>query len=340
MKDFESSIGKSLRAYKKSAILFAAIRLELFDSLASHTELDELAEDVSVPPERLLVILDALESIGLVVRDGKNWSSTPEAHSYLRVGDPGNYLAFVRYHSAVAEHWFRFANLFENGSTKAIRKELREKKDASFERDYSDVLRRMSEAIIEHDFPFAEVLPDTGIFIDMGCGPAMMSMNFLKRNPKWRAVLIDHVRVRESVTRTRLSVGGVPESQVTLQIHSLLEDRHNLHDTADVVYMGHVIHELDDEEAALALKCAYRYLKRGGTLVILDFDCPRNISDNPSVSLFAASVLLFTGRAVRARSSEAVAKLVEDADFDRPPAIRRVASGVSYESFLLTTLRT
>ena len=81
-----------------SKALFAALNLNLFGHLADgRTSLDSLADTTGVAPNRLTTLLSTLASVGLVVRNGQNWTNAPAAARYLVPGQPAYFGDYYRF---------------------------------------------------------------------------------------------------------------------------------------------------------------------------------------------------------------------------------------------------
>ena len=78
------------RAYAESAVLYAALDLELFTHIAGGADTDSaLARALDITPLNVERILTACLALGLIVREGERLVNAPDAERFLVRDRPG-----------------------------------------------------------------------------------------------------------------------------------------------------------------------------------------------------------------------------------------------------------
>ena len=90
-----SQIGYGFMASK---VLFAALDLDLFTRLAAGPKLlARLAGESGIAENRLLTLLTACVSLGLLVKSESGYANAPASQTYLVQGAPACYADYFRY---------------------------------------------------------------------------------------------------------------------------------------------------------------------------------------------------------------------------------------------------
>ena len=332
MSNFEGFIGSSMRAYKLSAIIIASVRTGIFDAIeASSGNPEGIAAHTGIRVDRLNVILDVLNAAKLVRWRSKKVSLASSAKRYLCRSSEDYCGDIALYHYYCAPAWFSLSDVLL-GKKNALRIDmLFASKD--FLRVYMNALRRITDDIVSCILNVLPTPQNHGLLVDMGCGPASFPVAFIKQNQSWRAKIFDILPVRDDIRQTLLQQ-GVSASQIRFRQADVLANPNLLPHDADLVYLGHILHEYPDYQARKLVELGYKTLRKGGTLCVLDFDHQRGGTTGLPEAMFHASVLLFCGRAVRARGSQELCKLFTGIGFGRV-RVEKLPHRVSYPMIVL-----
>jgi demethylspheroidene O-methyltransferase len=255
-----------------SQVLFACVRLKLFDVLAEGPKtLDEVAKRVDLPPEGALRLLRAAASLRLVAPCGDKRYALGELGAAM-IGNPG-IAAMVEHHSMV------YADLADpvallRGETKrtalsdywayAANADAAKSDDQSI--DGYTALMSDSQALIAGDVLDAYSLKDHRCLLDVGGGDGTFLVSAAKRWPHLRVILFDLPAVAERA-RARFEREGIAD-RATAVGGDVMRDP--LPEGADVVSLVRVLHDHNDAEALKIIKAARRVLPPGGTLLVAE----------------------------------------------------------------------
>ena len=106
-------------AYWGSATLIAAVRLKVFDHLATGPLTPEqLASDLNASPVAVESLLIALLSLDLVCRgEGERYSNAPLSQAFLVSGEPSSIAGALLYNADVYPLWGQLHEVIERGDT-------------------------------------------------------------------------------------------------------------------------------------------------------------------------------------------------------------------------------
>jgi hypothetical protein len=255
-----------------SRVLLSAVELRIFGLLAQTGPMDaeELRDRLCLHQRGARDFFDALVALGMLEREDGRYSNTAEAGLFLDPAKP-TYLGGVLEMSSVRLYQF-WGSLTEALQTGQPQSEAKTGGDF-FETLYADPdklagftaamtgLSRAAGDAIAAKFPFA----DYGSVIDIGCAQG--------------AVPVAIASVHDHLTGGGFDlapVGPIFDSYVAQ--HGLTERLRFIAGdffaeelpTADVLVMGHILHDWDLDEKRLLLRKAYEALPTGGALIVYE----------------------------------------------------------------------
>lgn len=99
-----------LEAFRRSKTMFAAVSLGAFDALSSGPKnLTALAGELACSRDGMERLLDACVSLGLLVKNGSDYSNTSAAQTYLTKDSPRRMTGYISYSNSVM--WKLWAHL-------------------------------------------------------------------------------------------------------------------------------------------------------------------------------------------------------------------------------------
>ncbi|HKF00122.1 MAG TPA: methyltransferase [Actinomycetes bacterium] len=270
-------------AFWGSRTFLSAVELGLFTELAAGPlTLEELRERLGLHPRGARDFFDALVALGVLARDQDGrYANTPATAAYLDRGKPA-YVGGLMEMASARLYGF-WGDLTEGLRTGLPQNELKRGGPGLFEVMYSDpeVLRGFLRAMtgvsmgavreIARRFPFDRYHS----FVDVGCAEGSLS-------------------VQVSLAHPHVTGGGFDLPEVGPMFDAYvaehgLADRLRFHPgdfwrdplpAADVLALGHVLHDWDLDEKRQLLAKAYAALPDGGALIvheaIIDDDRSRN----------------------------------------------------------------
>jgi hypothetical protein len=271
-------------AFWASKTLLSAVEMELFTELAKHPEtLPELSARLGLHPRSARDFLDALVALHFLDRRDGVYFNTPATDLFLDKRKPsyiGGMLEMAN--NRLYTHW---ANLTEGLRTGQQQNEARGGGANPFIALYSDPERlsgflkamtgisRGANVAIAKKFPWAnytsavDVGTAQGDLITQVClaNPHLAGIGF--DLPAVAPIFEDYVAANGLAGRARFSPGSFFEAPIP---------------NADVVMMGHILHDWNLDEKKMLIRKAYEALPTGGAFIVYE----SIIDDDRSKSAF------------------------------------------------------
>lgn len=283
-------------AFWASKTLLSAIEMGVFTELAQGAEpIDALATRVGLHPRSSRDFLDTLVALGFLQRDGDRYANTPDTDLFLDRKKP----SYVGGILEMANHrlypfWGRLTDALRSGLPQ---NEIRDGGPGLFEVLYSDPAR-LKEFLISMsglsrgaNMTIARALPwaNHRTFVDVGTAQGDLAVQIALANPHLRGVGFDLPAVApvfEDYTATM----GVAD-RVTFQPGDFFaQDLPK----ADVVLMGHILHDWDLATKQMLVRKAFEALPAGGALVVYDAIIDDDRSKNAFGLMMSLNMLIET----------------------------------------------
>ena len=283
-------------AFWASKTLLSAIEMGVFTELAQGAEpIDALATRVGLHPRSSRDFLDTLVALGFLQRDGDRYANTPDTDLFLDRKKP----SYVGGILEMANHrlypfWGRLTDALRSGLPQ---NEIRDGGPGLFEVLYSDPAR-LEEFLISMsglsrgaNMTIARALPwaNHRTFVDVGTAQGDLAVQIALANPHLRGVGFDLPAVApvfEDYTATM----GVAD-RVTFQPGDFFaQDLPK----ADVVLMGHILHDWDLATKQMLVRKAFEALPAGGALVVYDAIIDDDRSKNAFGLMMSLNMLIET----------------------------------------------
>jgi hypothetical protein len=252
--------------------LLSAVEMEVFTELAKHPEdLNTLSGRLGLHPRSSRDFFDTLVALGFLRRTDGVYSNTPETDLFLDKNKPsyiGGILEMVNQRSY--GHWC--------GLTTALRTGQQQNEVAHGEPDvfstlYADparlkgFLRAMTGVSRGANMAIAAKFPWANYKTVTDCGPAqgdLLTQVCLKNPhltgtgfdlPEVAPIFEEYIEANGLASRVRLQPGSFFDAPIP---------------PADVVMMGHILHDWDLDQKRALIKKAYDALPKGGALIAYD----------------------------------------------------------------------
>jgi precorrin-6B methylase 2 len=254
-----------------SKVLLSAIEIGLFTELARQPgDAANLRSRLGLHPRAAQDFLDALVALGFLQREDSIYRNTPATDLFLDRGRPS-------YIGGILEMANRRLYLFWNDLTEALRtgKPQNEAKHGGdvFAALYADAehltgflramsgLSRPANALIAQGLPWAKYRS----FVDVGTAQGDLAVQIAKANPHLSGIGFDLHRVGP------IFADYVAEHGLSDRLRFIAGDlRTDALPRADVVLMGHILHDWSLEEKQALIRKAYEALPDGGALVVYE----------------------------------------------------------------------
>lgn len=256
--------------FMASKAMFAGLHLDVFTHLAGGPKTCEsLSDVVGVPTNRIVTLMTALDSVGLVERDGTRYANSPGAEAFLSRSskyDFGDYLRFQ-----IDQQMYPFLG------------QLNEVLDGSLSSDavdsYQHWMSDPDQAALYSNAQHAGSLGPgrtiartvdlTGAksLLDVGGGTGAMTIRLLEANPDLTSTIIDFPNVSEIgwrfITEAHMTnrVRYIPSNALTVEWPS----------EQDAILMSYLFSGIPGEEVPRLVQYAFDCLAPGGKFLVHDF---------------------------------------------------------------------
>jgi hypothetical protein len=279
-----------------SKTLLSAVEMELFTELARHPEEGEaLRERLGLHPRSARDFLDTLVALGFLERTDSVYSNTPATDLFLDKRKP-SYLGGIL---EMANHrlYGFWGHLTEALRTGQLQNEAKGGGTPFFEALYADParLKQFLSAMtglshganlqIASSFPWGQYTS----FADIGTAQGDLAVQIALANAHLTGVGFDLPEV-EPIFEDYLALNGLQE-RLRFVAGDFFGDA--LPD-ADVLTMGHILHDWDLDQKKTLIEKAYGALPDGGALIVYESIIDNERSDNTFGLLMSLNMLIET----------------------------------------------
>jgi hypothetical protein len=274
--------------FMASKALFAALDFDLFTRIEAGTDsVAALAMATEISENRLVTLLAALKSVGLIAERGGRLINAPATSKYLVAGAPGDFRHYVRLvNGAFGYESFRHLSA-------ALRGE-RIFPDKGFYEGliYSTGIggKQFSSAQHSGSLGPARLMAkrvDLGArkqLLDVGGGSGAYTLAFCKANPLLKATILDFPQTVETA-RKYVQQSGLTDRVAHLAGNAITTDWPRGHDT---ILMSYVWSAVGEDDIAVLARRAFDALPPDGLVLVHDFMVDNTREEPP----FAAWYLL------------------------------------------------
>jgi hypothetical protein len=283
-------------AFWPAKTLLSAIEMGLFTELAHGPEdYESLRSRIGLHPRSARDFLDTLVALGFLAREGTRYANTAETDLFLDRHKP-SYVGGILEMANQRLYPF-WGHLTEALRTGLPQNEVKGGGPGLFETLYADPARLKSflaamtgishgaNLTIARQFPWA----DYRTFVDVGTAQGDLAVQVALANPHLRGQGFDLPEVapifEEYVAQT-----GVAEP-LTFTAGSFFD--HDL-PTADVVMMGHILHDWDLPTKKMLIGKAYEALPAGGAFIVYESIIDDDRSKNAFGLMMSLNMLIET----------------------------------------------
>lgn len=279
-----------------SKTLLSACELGLFSELAAGSlSLEELSERFQLHPRSARDFLDALVALKMLTRDGDRYANTPATTMFLDRAKP-TYIGGML-EMANARLYPFWGSLTEALRTGELQNEAKAGGQSFFAALYADPMRLEgflkamtglslgSAAAIAEKFPWAQYRT----FVDLGTAQGGLPVQVALAHPHLTGVGFDlpvvgpifdeYVRAHGLSGRLRFQPGDFFQDSLP---------------SADVIVMGHILHDWDLDEKRQLIAKAFDALPEGGAFIAFDSVIDDERRENAFGLLMSLNMLIET----------------------------------------------
>lgn len=253
-----------------SRALFAALDLDVFSRLSGQPKtLDALARESDIAANRLLALLTALVSVGLLEKDGEFYANAPASETFLVRGAPKDFGDYLRVVNG------KFVYPMFTALEAALRGKHIRSDSGFYAAYYGDQERAEQFTRAQHAGSLgpaavlARRIDLTGCrtLLDVGGGSGTFTITLCRRYPELAATILDFPQTVE-VAKRYVAEAGLGARVGHLAGNAVSTEWPSGQDAVLMSYLWSAVSRDDIDELA---KRAYTALAPGGLVLIHDF---------------------------------------------------------------------
>jgi precorrin-6B methylase 2 len=283
-------------AFWPSKTLLSAIEIGVFTELAHGPErFDALSGRLGLHSRSARDFLDTLVALGFLQREGDSYGNTPETDLFLDRKKPSYIGGLLEMANA---RLYRFwSHLTEALRTGEPQNELKSGGPGLFETLYADPARlkaflaAMTGLSNGANMTIARIFPwkDYRTFVDVGTAQGDLAVQIALANRHLRGVGFDLPEVAPLFEEYSMAAGVA--DRVSFVPGSFFD--HDL-PKADVVLMGHILHDWDLPTKKMLIRKAFEAIPAGGALVVYEAIIDDDRSKNAFGLMMSLNMLIET----------------------------------------------
>jgi (2Fe-2S) ferredoxin/predicted O-methyltransferase YrrM len=282
-----ADLNERIRAFQESRALLTALELDVFTAVGDSASAVEVAAKLHTDPRATEMLLNALASLHLLVKQERVFHNSPAAARYLTTGSRDNARPALLHTAHLWQRWSTLTDCVRIG-TAVAHDEIADRGEDWTEAFISAMHRNASErAPLVVGAVGAENIHR---MLDVGGGSGAYSIAFAQANSALRADILDLATV-EPIARNHIQKAGL-EDRVKVRVGDLRSDR--LGEGYDLVFVSAICHMLSPAENLDLLRRCREALAFGGRVVIQDFILEADKTVPRFAALFALNMLVGT----------------------------------------------
>ena len=278
-----------------SKTLFAAINLDLFSRLSPHTKtLCELTGEVGISQHRLLTLLTACVSLGLISLSEGRYANAPASEAYLVRNARGYFGEYFRFQidRQIYPLLLDLDQALQGRATRSLYEQMSNPEEADYFTQAQHAGSLGPAAVLQK----AVDLSQARRMLDVAGGSGAFTITICRRHPQLRATILDFPVVVE-IARRFVQEAGLQDRVEYIGGDAAMQQWPG---QQDVVLMSYLLSAVAGNVISRFFTQAFHALEPGGLLLIHDFMVdddrtgPRNAALWFMTFLFDPDVISFT----------------------------------------------
>ncbi len=297
-------------AHRSSAVLFAAVNLDVFSLLAEGPmTAADLARRAGSAPEATRLLLEACVAEGLLERDHDTFTNTPVVDAFLVRGRPAFSASGFKYAEDLYPAWGRLADLVRSGRP-PMPPETILGDDPEKTRHFVYAMHERARGI---GSVLSHIVNLSGRkrLLDVGGGPGTYSATLVAQTPGLTATVLDVPGVLK-VTRELIDMSGVADRITLLPGNYLTSSFGSGH---DVALLSGMMHRETPANCRLLLRKAFEALESGGLVIVSDVFFDDDAKRTPPFAVYFALNMMLTSDEGAAHAKTEMAAWMREVGF-------------------------
>jgi 3-hydroxy-5-methyl-1-naphthoate 3-O-methyltransferase len=248
--------------FRASRAFLTAVELDLFSTIGDGSMLSPIAEQMGTDPRATERLLNALTSLGLLIKEKEVFMNSADTGRYLRRGLPDDARSALMHRVNMWDRWSTLTECVREGSAMSL-----DNNSGPFStQTYIAATHKIAMLSAPNLVASLELQRVTKV-LDVGGGSSAYTVAVLKAFPEATAELLDLAPVIRIATRYIREAGM--EDRIRLRAGDFTMDP--LGSGFDLVLLSYIMHLNPQETAERLLAKAYEALVPGGRVVINDY---------------------------------------------------------------------
>jgi predicted O-methyltransferase YrrM len=297
-------------AHRSSAVLFAAVNLDVFSSLAERPLTAEaVAARAKSAPEATRLLLEACASEGLLTREGDTFANTPVVDAFLVRGRPAFSASGFKYAEDLYPAWGQLTDLVRSGRP-PMRPESILGEDEEKTRHFVLAMHERARGIGSVLGHLVD-LSGRRRLLDIGGGPGTYSASLVQQTPGLTATILDVPGVLK-VTRELIDASGVAD-RIALMPGDYLTSPFG--SGYDVALLSGMMHRETPASCRILLTKAFDALDSGGLAIVSDVFFDDDAKRTPPFAVYFALNMMLTSAEGAAHAKTEMARWMSSVGF-------------------------
>ena len=278
--------------FMASKALFAALHIDVFTHLAEGAKsCAEISEVTNVPENRIITLMTALGSVGLVARDGERYANSPGAEGFLSRASKYDFGDYLRYQ--IDQQMYPFLGQLNEVLDGTLGPDAVD----SYQHWMSDPMEAALYSNAQHSGSLgpggtiARLVDLVGArtLLDVGGGTGAMTIRLLEANPDLQSTIIDFPNVAE------IGEGFIADAGLSDRVRYIASNALDAEwpTGQDVILMSYLFSGVAAQEVPRLLQGAFDCLSPGGRLLVHNFMVDDDRTGPPMASLWQLQHMAF-----------------------------------------------
>ncbi len=295
------------RGFWRSSILFAAVKLKIFNFLDDGWKsLEEITQALQLDRRGGEILLDASVALGLIQKEKGKYKNSDISSRYLVEGS-ADYKGNLFLHSlGMWKAWGELANCARTGKPSLSYEERFLSHDRERVRNFilgmDQIGGELADLLAQE-----EVVMRAKKILDIGGGPGTYCRAFVRKNADLEATIFD-LPLSLEITRELIKKEGM-EEKIHIKEGDILEESPG--SGFDLVLVSQLLHSFSPEENKAIIRKAFDALEDGGTIMINEFALEKDQTHPADAALFSVNMLVNTDFGRAYRRSEIISWMTE-----------------------------
>lgn len=289
MKEIKSSedIREIANSFRESRVLLTAVELRIFTLLDKHMiPSEEIAKKTNADTRATDRLMNALCAMGFLKKVHGKFYNTDMSSKYLVEGKP-DFMGNLYHTNNLWDTWTHLTDSVIKGSSAIGNKSKSENNDW-----VESFIGAMHYRGVSQGKILAMMIDLTNVktLLDIGGGSAAFSMEFVKKNPATKAIILDLPDVIP-ITKKYVENSGLIDNFGFIEGNYLTTE---FKDSYDMIFLSAIIHINSYDQNKLLIKKCTDALNENGKIVISDFIMDEDRTKPYHGALFSLNMLVGT----------------------------------------------